>query len=369
MDELLRVLVVDDMALYRKLLGDLINEIPGMEVAGSAPNGRLALSKIDLLQPDVITLDVEMPVMDGLETLRLLSKRESPPLVIVVSVHTHEGAEKTLTALDLGAYAFITKPHGSNMEKNRRQLSDELRSILTGLLVKSRIRKACVPAGPPDRGGFPAFEQAGNRVSRPGPTVIDEQELPEIIAIAISTGGPKALGEVIPRLPGNLKVPVVVVQHIPTDFTAALVESLDKKSAVKVRVGQHGMGLEPGTVYFAPGGKQMKVRAPDPAGPPLLQVTDDAAENHCKPSADFLMRSVARTYGSRALGIIMTGMGSDGVLGLRLMKSRGASVIAQDRETSVVFGMPSEAIKAGVVDITAPLHSIADLIVERVQDK
>jgi len=363
MDEQLRVLVVDDMALYRKLLGDLIDEIPGVEVVGTAPNGKIALNRIAHLRPHVITLDIEMPVMDGPETLRHLSRMDRPPIVIVVSVHTHEGGAKTFAALDSGAYSFITKPNGSDREENRARLSDELRSIFTGLVVKSRIRSAPVLAGAAQGGSLPAFATL-DPVSRLKEA--ESSDPPEIIAIAVSTGGPKALGQVIPRLPQDLSVPVVVVQHIPTEFTSALVESLNGKRAVKVKEGRHGMLLEPGTVYIAPGGRQMKVEPGGINGSPALQVTDDPAENHCKPSADVLMRSVARAYGSRALGIIMTGMGNDGIRGLQLMKRKGATVIAQDRESCVVFGMPHEAIKAGIVDITAPLHTIPNLIVEKV---
>lgn len=186
----------------------------------------------------------------------------------------------------------------------------------------------------------------------------------QIVAVGISTGGPKALAELIPCLPGELRVPVVIVQHMPSEFTAALAESLDQKSALTVVEAGNGMELRRGMVFIAPGGRQMKIV--QDSGKYRLEINDDPPENHCQPSVDYLFRSVSRVYGKHALGVIMTGMGSDGVLGLRLMKRLGARVIAQDRKTCVVFGMPGEAIHAGVVDHIIPLNQIAAEIVRRV---
>jgi len=360
----LRVLVVDDMALYRKLLSDLVDEIPGAEVVGTAPNGEIALDKIERIRPDVITLDIEMPVLDGLETLKILKTWDSAPASIVVSSHTREGAKKTIEALDAGACEFITKPEGVNRDDSQRQLLERLGTIFAGLNARSKASAAAVPV-----------DAAAGR-ARPGPAAAGSSRgqdasawpIPEIVAIAVSTGGPRALADVIPRLPRDFPVPVVVVLHIPSEFTAALVNSLDTKSAVTVSIGEDGMALRPGTVYFAPGGKQMKVETLPCGADPVLRVTDDPPENHCRPSADYLMRSVADIYGRRSLGVIMTGMGEDGVQGLRSMKYEGATVIAQDKESCVVFGMPQGAVKAGIVDFVAPLESISDLIVERVTD-
>ena len=372
MVDLLRVLVVDDMALYRKLLSDLINEIPGVEVVGTAPNGKIALDKISRDRPDVVTLDIEMPVLDGLETLRVLKTWKSPPKTIVVSAHTREGAEKTMEALDAGACEFITKPDGGDMNRNRERLQKKLHSILTGLAVKPAIGPILIPVGAATGGsscGSAPIKGAAHHdptTASVGRTAEIVGQTAEIVAIAVSTGGPKALGEVIPRLPGNLPVPVVVVLHIPMEFTAALVNSLDRKSAINVKIGEDRMALQPGTVYFAPGGKQMKIEAARSGESAILRVTDDPPENYCRPSADYLMRSVAVHYGGRSLGVIMTGMGDDGVQGLRLMKGEGATIVAQDEESSVVFGMPLEAIMAGIVDLLAPLSSIPHLIVGRV---
>lgn len=188
----------------------------------------------------------------------------------------------------------------------------------------------------------------------------------EIVAIGVSTGGPQALTQVIPNLPADLGVPVVIVQHMPPTFTAALAASLNEKSAVTVVEGQTGQMLEAGMVYIAPGGKQTKIIRQSNQPAPSLLITDDPPENHCKPSVDYLFRSVAHLYASRALGVIMTGMGTDGVLGLRLMKQQGARTLAQDAGSCVVFGMPMAAIKAGVVDAVVPLGQLATAISQHV---
>jgi two-component system, chemotaxis family, protein-glutamate methylesterase/glutaminase len=188
----------------------------------------------------------------------------------------------------------------------------------------------------------------------------------EIVAIGVSTGGPQALIEVIPYLPANLAVPVVIVQHMPQTFTGALAASLNDKSVLTVIEGHNGQTLEAGMVYIAPGGKQMKIVQQSQRQAPNLLMTDDPPENHCKPSVDYLFRSVAHLYAHRALGVIMTGMGADGVQGLRLMKQQGAKILAQDAASCVVFGMPMEAIKAGVVDAVVPLGQLAAAIIQHV---
>lgn len=186
----------------------------------------------------------------------------------------------------------------------------------------------------------------------------------ELVAIGISTGGPNALAEVIPNLPATLRVPVVIVQHMPPVFTAALADSLDKKSKVSVKEAEHGELIKPGWVYIAPGGKQ--TRLVKQTGGTAVELTNDPPENHCRPAADYLFRSISKIYDNRVLGVIMTGMGSDGVLGLKLMKRRGAPVIAQDEKTCVVYGMPMEAFKAGVTDMVLPLQQIAPQIIKMV---
>jgi len=355
---LLRVLVVDDSVLYRKVLSDVLSNIPGVEVVGTATDGKVALAKISQLKPDMLTLDFDMPELDGLEVLEHVRIDHPDLKVVMVSAHTKEGAAITLKALELGALTFITKPKTENPIESKNILLDQLVPVVKEIIAQIQLPQYLVSQ---DRTiSQPAVSDAatGKLTSAPGAGRI------QIIAIGISTGGPKALAELIPFLPEDLRIPVVIVQHMPSEFTAALAESLDQKSALNVIEAENSMELKRGTVFIAPGGKQMKVV--QASGKIMLEVNDDPPENHCQPSVDYLFRSISKVYGKHALGIIMTGMGSDGVLGLRLMKRLGAQVIAQDKQTCVVFGMPGEAINAGVVDLVVPLRHIAAEIVHRV---
>lgn len=344
---LLRVMVVDDTVLYRKVLSDILSSIQGVEVVGTATDGKVALAKIPQLEPDLLTLDFDMPIMDGLEVLERV-RRDHPDLkVVMVSTHTKEGAAITLKALELGALTFVTKPKTDNPLSSQNVLLDQLLPVVKEIMAQLQ----------------PSQPAVSNAAPRTVTSVAGTGRI-RIVAIGISTGGPKALAELIPCLPKDLRTPVVIVQHMPSEFTAALAESLDRKSALTVIEAENGMALRGGTVFIAPGGKQMKVV--NTSGKSVLEINSDPPENHCQPSVDYLFRSISKVYGKHALGIIMTGMGSDGVLGLRLMKRLGAQVIAQDKQSCVIFGMPGEAINAGVVDSVVPLDHIASEIVQRV---
>ncbi|MFH2092760.1 MAG: chemotaxis response regulator protein-glutamate methylesterase [Pseudomonadota bacterium] len=344
---LLRVLVVDDSVLYRKVLSNVLSNIPGVEVVGTATDGKVALAKIFQLKPDMLTLDFDMPEMNGLEVLEHVRIDHPDLKVVMVSAHTKEGAAITLKALDLGALTFVTKPKTENPLESNTILFDQLLPVVQEIMAQIQPSQSTIIDAAPRK-----------PISRTGTGCI------QIVAIGISTGGPKALAQLIPCLPEDFRIPVVIVQHMPSEFTAALAESLDQKSALKVIEAENGMELMPGTVFIAPGGKQMKIV--HVWGKCMLEVNDDPPENHCQPSVDYLFRSVSKMYGKHALGIIMTGMGSDGVLGLRLMKRLGAQIIAQDKQSCVVFGMPGEAINAGVVDYVVPLNQIATKILQRV---
>ena len=361
----LRVLVVDDTRLYRDLISATLNSIAGVEVVGTAANGEIALARLAELNPDLLTLDVEMPVMDGLTTLRKIREFNSSALVVMVSAHTRQGATVTLEALRLGAYDFITKPEENTPAQGRKLLENKLRLLVNAILTQRLLRQAISaiesrPPSPPS-GEAPVF--------RPGPPPERRDEpppaRPAIVAIGISTGGPNALSELLPSLPADLPVPVVIVQHMPKLFTGALAEALDAKCAIRVVEARDRQRLEPGVAYLAQGGRQMRVEPGPAGGPPVVRITDDPPENHCQPSADYLFRSLAALFKGRVLAVIMTGMGCDGTLGLRLMKRQGAQVIAQDQTTSVVYGMPQEAVKAGVVDVVLPLSGIAPEILRR----
>ncbi len=367
LNERIKVLVVDDTALYRKIIKDVLSEIPNIEVVGSAPNGKIALSKIEVFRPDIITLDLEMPEMDGLDTLRQIKLQQKNVAAIMISAHTTKGAKTTLQALELGAFDFITKPDGSNFVDNLKSLKEQFIPKIEAYLSKKNIRKALHPKPQPV---LPAKQTAAPVRSKP--TVNQSNHIvnkgliqkPKIVAIGISTGGPKALAEVIPQLPETLPVPVVIVQHMPPVFTKALAESLNKKSVLNIVEAGDGEILKPGTVYIAPGGKQMKISSGSIPEKYFINITDDPPENHCKPSVDYLFRSVAELFPGKALGVIMTGMGRDGTKGLIKMKQVGAKVLSQNEETCVVYGMPMEAVKAGVVDDVVPLFNMAKHIVK-----
>ncbi len=355
---LLRVLVVDDSVLYRKVLSDVLSSIPGVEVVGTATDGNVALAKIPQLKPDMLTLDFDMPELDGLMVLENVRVDHPDLKTVMVSTHTKEGAAITLKALELGALTFITKPRTDNPLESRTVLFDQL------LPVVKEVRAQIHPLQHSVNKSRAISHPFNNNAAIKQTTSRAVSGRIQIVAIGISTGGPKALAQLIPCLPEALRIPVVIVQHMPSDFTAALAEFLDQKSALKVVEAENNMALTRGTVFIAPGGRQMRVVSV--SGKSMLEINDDPPENHCQPSVDYLFRSISKVYGKHALAIIMTGMGSDGVLGLRLMKRLGAQVIAQDRQSCVVFGMPGEAINAGVVDQVVPLDHIATQIIQRV---
>lgn len=335
-------MVVDDTSLYRMLVTNALRDVEGVEVVGSASDGKAALGKIEQLKPDLITLDVEMPVMDGLTTLKHLRQQYPKIAVVMVSSLTQRGAETTLHALDLGAFDFVGKPDGNDVNANREALKSALKRVVQAFATRRSLQSLM--------GARPA---APVRV----PRKVAALEKIEAVAIGISTGGPNALGEMVPMLPGDLGVPVLIVQHMPPRFTAALAATLDLKSSLKVVEGADGQKVEAGTVYIAPGGLHMRVKKRGTHT--ILETTQDPPEHHCRPAVDYLFRSVADVYGKSALGVIMTGMGSDGTKGLAVMKQKGSHVLAQDEESCVVFGMPMEAIKAGVTDEQLPLGQIA----------
>jgi two-component system, chemotaxis family, protein-glutamate methylesterase/glutaminase len=348
-----RVLVVDDSMLFRKVVRDALGAEPAIEIVGSAADGRAALEKIDALKPDVITLDLEMPEVDGLGVLRQLRQRSHSPGVIVVSAFTDAGAALTNQALRLGAFDFVLKPSGANINDNRERLATDLLPKIR-LLAERRqlvLEQARRPA--------PA-EAAPAKASESWP-----ERPPKLVAIGISTGGPSALHEMLPRLPADLPVPVVIVQHMPPKFTRSLADDLDRRSNVHVKEAAAGDRLQAGTVYIAPGGQQMKVEAL--AHGLAVRITDDPPEKCCKPSVDYLFRSLAEQVGARVLAVIMTGMGDDGFVGCQLLKERGAHVLAQDAASCVVYGMPRQVIEHGLADVVRPLDGIAEAIDQAVR--
>lgn len=340
----MRVLVIDDSTLFRKVVRDVVHGIPGVEVVGVAANGRIALEKIKDLRPDLITLDVEMPEVDGLGVLRELKSMTDAPGVIMVSGLTSSSAAKTTEALELGAFDFILKPNGISLTENTTALDESLRPKIAAF-SDSRCNQFALKA--PEKRAPVKFCPS-------------EALPPKVCLIGVSTGGPAALAKVLPSIPADFPIPVVVVQHMPEMFTKKLADNLAASCQLAVCELQDAMLVRPGKVYIAPGGKQTRIVSGLPY--PQFQVTDDPPENHCRPSVNYLFRSAAQIYKGRSLGVILTGMGSDGLEGCRLLRSKGASIIAQDEASCVVYGMPKCVAEAGVAGTVAPLGEIANAI-------
>ena len=320
---MLKVLVVDDSAMYRKIVQDVLEAFPNVEIVGTAQNGKIALSKAAVLKPDLLTLDIEMPEMDGLEVLEHLKKEVPDAVAIVFSAYTTEGARITLRALELGAFDFIPKPSSGNLEENRERFKFEIAPMLEAL---GRIKREKTVAR------VISLPQQTQRVAAPAPLPRHASHS-KVVAIGISTGGPVALTKLIPKIPADIGVPIFIVQHMPPMFTEALARKLDAISDISVKEAVDGELIQANTVYIAPGGKQMKVSRSAQDNHLVVRVTDDPPEKNCKPSVDYLFRSISRHYGKYATGVIMTGMGYDGTDGLKLMKQRGAVVIAQNESS------------------------------------
>jgi len=364
-DDPLRILVVDDSALYCQLVRNVLREVPNVEVVGTAKSGQEALDQLDQVAPDLMTLDVRMPGGDGIDVLRELKKRRSRTKAIMLSSLTANGAQVTTDALMEGAFDFIHKPGGSDAAANRQALLDALREKIAifrdsrkGSIVRTRA------APPPRPSGItkPAPAPPGSRpvVEAPVPYAAGC----EAVLIGTSTGGPVALREVLALLPGDLPVPVLIVQHMPEKYTHSLAERLNEASPLEVVEACDGMTLEPGWAFLAPGGRQMKVVRR--GNRRKIQITDDPPENSCRPSVDYLFRSAAEVFGGNVLAVIMTGMGRDGTEGCRELKRRGAYVIAQHPDGCVVYGMPKAVVDEQLADRVVPLDQMAGAVLERI---
>jgi two-component system chemotaxis response regulator CheB len=363
----LRVMVVDDTILYRKIVGDVLAAIPDVEVVGSAHNGKAAITKLAALKPDLLTLDIEMPEMNGIEVLEHIQRHAPQIGAIMLSTLTHEGGAMTMRALELGAFDFIPKPQSGTMAENRKKIESAIAPMIRAFQRNVRISALLRTATRPVKPGraSPAAKTAAQ--ARPLPRTAPIRSKAEIIAIGISTGGPNALAKMLPMIPKDIGVPILIVQHMPPIFTQSLANSLDAKCAITVREARQGEPILPNTALIAPGGKQMKIVAGPDGKNRIINITDDPPENSCKPSVDYLFRSVAHHYVGRATGVIMTGMGSDGSRGLEMMKHNGATIIAQNEASCVVYGMPKMAAETGLADAVLPLDQIADMIVKTVR--
>ncbi|MEC4678279.1 MAG: chemotaxis response regulator protein-glutamate methylesterase [Nitrospirota bacterium] len=352
----IRVLIVDDSVIVRKAVSDALKPDPEIDVIGMAQNGKIALEKIPALKPDVIVLDIEMPICDGFDVLKGIRKLGIRVRVIMFSTLTERGASQTIKALSLGANDYVAKPSSGT---KIRSYSEGVKAVALELTPKiKQFRKR------PLLRGTSSQKPLASPVKRASITPIRRRPLvrsiPQIIAIGISTGGPEALAKLLPHLSGSLSVPVVIVQHMPPLFTKLLAERLNGASKLKILEAENGMKLEAGIVYIAPGDYHMEVQSG--GGQMSVVLNQKPPENSCRPAADVLFRSVAALFGNRALGVIMTGMGHDGLKGLRLMHEKGAAVIAQDEASSVVWGMPSGVVQEGLADKVLPLDQLAGAI-------
>jgi two-component system, chemotaxis family, protein-glutamate methylesterase/glutaminase len=371
-----RILIVDDSAVMRSLLRSVVGADAGLEVAGTAADGASALSSIGVVRPDLILLDVEMPVMDGLVTLRELRRRGHRMPVIMCSSVTQRGAKVTLEALSSGASDYVSKPAGqANREAAIKALGEELRPKIHALTSQIHgVNQAQVMSGNAGanlglaHGIFPGETRAPLFLATAKPPQVQTiLSNPAVLAIGVSTGGPAALEVLLPSLPENFPLPVLVVQHMPELFTKLIAERLNSRCRLRVREAVEGEAVRPGTVFIARGNWHMEVLAASRSGsPPTLHLTQGPLENHCRPAVDVLFRSIAAVYGAGALALVLTGMGSDGMLGCRMIRENGGAVLAQDRASSTIWGMPGAVANAGLAHKVLPLTEIASEILRLV---
>jgi two-component system chemotaxis response regulator CheB len=375
------VLVVDDSVVIRRLVTDALAEDPEIRVVGTAPNGRVALSKIEQLNPDLVTLDIEMPVLDGLSTLRELRPRYPRLPVIMFSTLTASGASATLDALAAGASDYVTKPSNvGSFEESKRSVREQLIPRIHALCERGSVRRprrdsvdrpggagggfAFAPALPGLAGVPRSGKAPGGPVGSTPAARRPRTEQVDVLAVGCSTGGPDALSKVLQAMPATLPVPVVVVQHMPPVFTKMFAERLNRTCALEVVEAVGEEQVRAGTVYIAPGDFHLEVVRSGTAVMTKLQ--SGPPENFCRPAVDVLFRSVAKVYGGKVLATVLTGMGQDGRRGAEVLYAEGAEIVAQDEATSVVWGMPGAVTHAGVTEAVLPLSEIASHLVSRI---
>ncbi len=380
MSDKVRVLIVDDSAFMRSVLTRLISASDDFEIVGTGVNGQEAVDKVKELKPDVVTLDIEMPVKTGIEALSEIVSSDNPVPCVMISSLTEEGAQATLEALELGAVDFIPKALGDASRNILRQAGIIQEKLKAAVSVRKRHMRPTTPVRAPSAAtsqapaspATPARPEAkaAPRLTTETPTPVQKRlstktgrpKSPKIIVVGSSTGGPKALQEFIPFLPANLSVPVVVAQHMPANFTGPMANRLNAKSGLNVQEAQHGDVLKPGNVYIAQGGKHLRVV--QKSGQYILSIDEDNGESHYMPSVSVLAKSVSDVLGGDAIAVMLTGMGTDGADGFTELKGKGAYIIAQDEQTSVVYGMPKAVAEACKVNEILPLNEIAQAVVD-----
>ncbi len=346
---MIRVLVVDDSALVRVALTDILNKTKDIKVIDTARNGKEAIEKVLKLKPDVITLDIKMPVMDGLTALKIIMEKQPTP-VIMLSAMTKEGAKETIEALKLGAVDFIPKPSASyDLSTIADELIQKIRAVATTTPNIIRLQNLKRFRGEVVRG---CWNKCKGNIC---------------VLIGSSTGGPSALEQIIPRLPSDIPAPIFIVQHMPPNFTQQLADRLNSISEVEVKEAENNERVKNGVAYIAPGGKHMKVRRVFDIV--RIKIVDGKPVNAVKPSVDVTAESVVQSYGGNVVGVILTGMGSDGAYGMKMIKDAGGLTIACSQDTCVIFGMPKAAIELGAIVSIKPLYEIAEEIVKFVEVK
>jgi two-component system, chemotaxis family, protein-glutamate methylesterase/glutaminase len=355
-----RVLIVDDSALIRNLMKEIINTSPDLEAIGTAPDPLVAREMIRSMNPDVITLDVEMPKMDGLDFLERLMRLRPMP-VVMVSTLTERGAEVTMKALELGAVDFVAKPKigiSQGMSDCAEEIRDKIRAASRARLTRKAPTPVPLTHAPPNVAQLDA-SSVQHKSTR---AILASGSTEKIVAIGASTGGTEAIREVLTRLPADFPA-VVITQHMPPGFTKSFAARLDSLCKISVKEAQYGERILPGHAYVAPGGKHFSVRKS--GANYMVEISDEEPVNRHKPSVEVLFRSVAKNVGANALGVMLTGMGKDGASAMTEMKSSGAHNVAQDEASCVVFGMPREAIAAGAVHEVLPVYQIAGHLIEQ----
>lgn len=356
--ERIRVLVVDDSVVIRRLITVALEQDPALEVVGVAANGSIALQRIPQYNPDVLTLDIEMPEMDGLETLRRV-RRDYPQLrVIMFSTLTERGAAITLEALTLGASDYVTKvSNEGSLDRSMVRLRGELiPKIKQFFLLPGRGRDATRSE--------PSQAQVTPPHWRSSLIPQSTKMRPKVVAIGVSTGGPTALGEILPQLPAEFPLPILIVQHMPPLFTRLLAERLSSSCRLAVKEASQGDQVAAGKILIAPGDFHLKVAGD--GGGACVYLDQSPPQNSCRPAVDALFSSIGKAYGGAAIAVILTGMGQDGLRGAEILKAQGASILAQDEASSVVWGMPGAVVNAGLADRVLPLDQVVPEILRRV---
>lgn len=354
----IKTMVIDDTVVYRRLMSDIINGSTDLELTATASSGRIALNKMKNSLPELVLCDIHMPEMDGVETVKKIKSEYPDIMVAVMSGISSRNADITVKALESGAIDFIKKPEGDSKDDNMELLKQDIRKVVR--VVRVRRNTEGIRRKPDKKDESPIKEEdKAKKSSIPSKFAV--------VAVGVSTGGPDALNSFIPLLPKDFPVPVLLVQHMPENFTKSLAESLERKSSIRVVEASDNEKIEKGMVYLAPGGKHMTVKN-DGFGDVLVSLNESPPVNSCRPSVDVLFRSVASVYGENGIiSVILTGMGNDGKNGVSVIKRKGAYSITQSAETCVVYGMPRAVDEAGISDISLPLVEIAGEIVKKLK--